>query len=422
MGRKRKLCRGLLTPGITAVLCLLEVSGCTGSLGSACAPTDIILCADGPGTRTAEPAQDLITDANIFVFSSDGFLERAEYLKGTVCALPLVHGRDYDVYACVNFGYKLSLKTLEELKALEFHLAYPDDYSTGVPMCGKACGVRAGKSIRLPLKRMMSEIRLCVDRSRLDGKTEMDVRSVRIGNCPKKCRAFSESGAERAEDCFSVGFGRGSSECAVLNRSREDGKSPEISLFMLENMHGAFPGEVREDSDKVLDRTSQLADVCSYIEMELDYLSPEHYSAGGYLKYRFYLGESRDDLNVVRNCRYHITVTPEGDGLRDGGWRVDKTFMHDVVRFSMKPDGLIEASPGDIIHVRCSFHPAGAPFRIGLDELEDAREKGVLDYEIDADWHGVTVTAKGYGTGKVYMEAGAPINQAGLLNISVRQS
>lgn len=383
------------------------------------APTDIILHAGKVSTRAAEPDQDKITDANIFVFSSDGFLERSEYIKGTECSLPLVYGRDYDIFACVNFGYKLGLRTLEELQALDFHLAYPDEYTTGIPMCGEVHGVRAGGPIKLPLTRMMAEIRLSMDRNSLDDGVDMTVRNLRIGNCPKKCRVFSESGVERAEDCFTVGFSRNSAECRILNSALDNGKSSELSLYMLENVHGRFPGGAETDSDKVLAETERLAGVCSYIEMELDYLSRYHYSSDGCLRYRFYLGESRNDLDVRRNCRYHITVTPEGDGLKDSGWRVDKTDLSDIVSFSMKPDGLIETGIGDEIHVRCNFSPAGAPFKIGLEELEKGRERGVFEYSIDDDWHGVRIRTTGCGTGSVYMEAGEPINQAGLLNISV---
>lgn len=419
MGRERKLCRGVLAAVITVVLCLLCVSGCTDGIVPLRAPTDILLCTGEMDSRAAEPDRDGINDANIFVFSSDGFLERSEYIRGTGCKLPLVYGRDYDIYACVNFGYKLSIKTLDEMKALVFHLAYPDDYSTGMPMCGAVFGVRAGNSIRLPVVRLMAELRLSMDRSRLGDNVTMDVQSLRIGNCPRRCRVFAESAAESSDDCFSVGFSRKSGECGILNKTVGDGKSAELSLYMLENVQGNFPREVGTDSDKVLAGSEHLADVCSYIEMELGYRSPEHYSNGGFLKYRFYLGESRQDLNVRRNCLYHITVTPEGDGLNEDSWRIDRSFLSDIVSFIMKPDGHIEAEIGDEIHVRCSYSPAGAPFKIGLDELEEGRTRGVFDYSIDEDWHGVKISIVGPGDAKVYMKAGAPISQAGLLTIHV---
>lgn len=424
MGRERKLCRSLLVTChrgyvISVILCLLSVSGCTGGIEPLRAPTDITLCPGRTSVKAVEPDKDKITDANIFVFTADGFLERTEYVRGTECTLPLVYGRDYDIYACVNFGYKLNVKTLDEINALVFHLAYPDDYSTGIPMCGAVFGVRAGNSIRLPIFRMMAELRLSMDRSRLGDNVTMEVQSLRIGNCPRRCKVFSESRAESSDDCFSVGFSRGSGECATLNRTDADGRSGELSLYMLENAQGDFNGKVEKDSDKVLDSTDRLADVCSYVEMELSYHSPEHYSDGGFLKYRFYLGESLQDLNVRRNCLYHITVAPDGSGLNEDSWRIDRTFLADMVRFIMKPEGYIEPEIGDEIHVRCEFAPAGAPFRIGLEELEEGRTRGVFEYAVDDDWHGVKLRIVGPGDAKVYMKAGAPINQAGLLSIHV---
>ena len=146
-----------------------------------------------------------------------------------------------------------------------------------------------------------------------------------------------------------------------------------------------------------------------------------HFSDGGYLRYRFYLGESLNDMNVERNCVYHITVTPENDGLADNGWRVDKTSLSDAIGFKMEPEGYLEAEIGEVIHVGCTFSPPGASFDIGINELEEDRMRGIYDYVVDEDGHGVTLTIRGLGTGMVYMEAGKPINQAGLLYIHVKE-
>jgi hypothetical protein len=43
--------------------------------------------------------------------------------------------------------------------------------------------------------------------------------------------------------------------------------------------------------------------------MEIEYLSYEQYSEKP-LIYRFYLGSSRTNLDVERNCHYHITICP----------------------------------------------------------------------------------------------------------------
>ena len=421
MGRERKLHRGILAFFITTILCLLGVSGCTARIDDSRVPTDISLSSGTMVTKASDPDEDTVRDANIFVFSTDGFMERAEYISGNKCSLPLVQGRDYDIYVCANFGYRLDISSIEELKALEFHLAYPDDYSTGMPLCGCVHGVRAGKGIRIQLKRLMAAIRLSIDRSRLDKDVTINVHSISIGNCPKKCRAFTDSKVNARDECFNIGFSRDNEECNVLNHGLENGKSGEVSLYMLENLQGLFPKDIEKDSEKIFRESEHLAEVSSYIEIELEYSSATHFSDGDYLRYRFYLGESLRDLNVERNCVYHITVTPERDGLGDNGWRVDKSSLSGATSFRMDPEGYMEASIGDVIHVGCTFSPPGAEFYVGTEELEEDRARGIYDYVIDSDGHGVTLTIKGLGTGMIYMKAGEPVNQAGLLYIHVRE-
>lgn len=424
MERERQLQHTFLAFIIITVLCLLGVSGCTVPDEGLRTPVDIILSAQTTATKALDPDENAIKDVNLFLFTSDGFLERAEYFSGTNCSLPLVGGRVYDIYVCANFGYKLKIKTLEELRALEFHLAYPDDYSTGMPMCGTAEGVVAGegRSVRIRLRRLMASIALSIDRSRLSENVVMNIRSITVGNCPKRCRVFSPSKAESHGECFNIGFRRDSYECDALNHALQNGRSGELKLYMLENLQGRLPTEISSDSEKTFRQDELLSEVCSYIEMEVDYSSPRYFSRNGFLKYRFYLGESRQDLNVERNCAYHITVTPEGDGLGEDSWRVDKTSLSDEVSFSMEPEGYIEVGMGEVLHVGCKFTPPGARFDIGLEELEEDRKRGIYDYVIDEDGHGVTLTIKGYGTGMLYMEAGSPVDRSGLLYIHVKQS
>ena len=88
----------------------------------------------------------------------------------------------------------------------------------------------------------------------------------------------------------------------------------------------------------------------------------------------------------------------------------------------MSPSGYIQGHVGDKIHVRCSFRPEDAEFEIGREELEFDKERGIYDYTIDDDGHGVILTLKSPGTGIVYMTAGEPINEAGMLLIEVNET
>jgi hypothetical protein len=88
----------------------------------------------------------------------------------------------------------------------------------------------------------------------------------------------------------------------------------------------------------------------------------------------------------------------------------------------MEPSGFIQADIGEKIHVRCYVYPDNTPFDIGWEELELDRERGIYEYEIDPDGYGVTIIPTGPGTGIVYMTAGEPVNESGMLVIEVNKS
>lgn len=353
-------------------------------------------------TKSADPDESLLSDVNIVIADESGKIERVDYFGNVVegkCRVKLVGGRKYSLYVCGNFGYRLPIKNMNQLETLCCFLAYPDDYRKGIPMSGHAYDVEAGADISIELTRLMSKILLRMDRSRLDADVDIKVTSVKIGNCPKICPVFSEEFNFRPapdEDWFfASGFSRKDEECSPLNIGNK-GRSGAVVLYMFENYE---PGS-------------------SWIELDMDYRSSTLFSGDGGLKYRF--RPSGENSRIERNCCYNVTVRPAGDGLSKEGWSIDKDNLSQNTRFSMKPDGYMEVDVGDRINVRCDFYPETAPFEINRDNLENDRETGIYKYTIDKDGHGVTLDITGYGVGMVYMEAGPPINDAGLLYIHVR--
>ena len=268
----------------------------------------------------------------------------------------------------------------------------------------------------------MARISLRMDRSRLSDGVNMDVIGVRIGNCPKKIMPFTSNRIESGDDCFKVGFRYEDFECDPLNRRHTDMRSDELSLYMLENMQGNFSEEgPASHQEKVFKEGDPRTQICSFIEIELDYIYKDMASISKPLIYRFYLGENLNSLDIERNCHYRITVTPEDDGLKGDGWRVDKsgisyTGKPELIQY---PQSYIRGDIGDTIHIGCTLYPPNTPFDVGRTYLEDDKAAGIYDYVIDEDGHGVTLTLTGSGTGLIYMEAGDPINDAALFFIEV---
>lgn len=378
--------------------------------------------------RSMDPAEDRINDVSIFIYDSNGVLEksiwRETWNSSESVTLNLLAGKEYRFLACANFGYRIAPADLNDLLEHRFHMAYPDEYREGIPMTGDSGTIRIedGSCISLDLTRMMAKVSIRIDRRKLSEDVEMKVRSIKVGNCPKSASAFASSKVENQDQCFSMGFHRNAEECTPLNEMAETGISKDVSVYMLENLQGRFrDSDISADADKVFDKDDPRQNICSYIEIGMDYLSPDWKSQGNGLIYRFYLGEDRNNLNIERNCHYRVTVCPEDDGLTEDSWRVDKSNMvyAGPVSFSSWPESYIRGDIGDKVHIGCTFTPSFAPFYVGIDEMTEDKANGIYDFEIDEDGHGATLTLTGPGRGLVYMEAGDPVNEAAMWVIEV---
>ena len=382
----------------------------------------------GFSTRAINPDEEAICNLNLLVYNIDGILEQSIWRDGADAdeslTLHLLAGKEYRFLACANFGYEITETCAEDLLEHRFHMAYPDEYQEGIPMTADSGIINIEKDsfVSLEMIRMMSKISLRMDRRGLSDDVDMKVRSIKIGNCPKSAKAFGKSSIYGHDECFSSGFTRTSDECAPLNQMAETGISRTISLYMLENLQGNFSEvPIDKDSCKIFDKHDPRREICSYIEVEMDYLSPDWKSIGQGLIYRFYLGENRNNLDVERNCHYRISICPKDDGLSEDSWRVDKSSIYATgpVSFSSWPDSYIRGNIGDKIHIGCTFTPAYAPFDVGLEYMEEDKARGIYDFEIDSDGHGATLTLTGPGRGLIYMEAGDPVNEAAMWIIEV---
>ena len=423
MDRKRRILSRLLSlPLLVTFVCGCIGTDYSGKIADVC----IIVGNTEMCTKADLPDEDRISDISLMIFDSYGMLEKCIYLHGGQQSwnVNLLKGVTYSIYACINFGYEVKVKNEEELSGIGFYLTYPDEYREGIPMIAslKDFTVNQDCSFTLEAERLMARISLRMDRSRLSDGVNMDVIGVRIGNCPKKITPFTSNRIESGDDCFKVGFRHDEFQCNPLNRQDTARKSDELTLYMLENMQGDFSADgPTSHQEKVFMEGDPRKDICSYIEIELDYIYKDMASIGKPLIYRFYLGEDLNSLNIERNCHYRITVTPEDDGLKGSGWRVDKSGISytDTPRLVQYPASYIRGDIGDIIHIGCTVYPPDTPFDVGIPYMEDDKAAGIYDYVIDDDGHGATLTLTGSGTGLIYMEAGEPVNDAALFFIEV---
>ena len=403
-------------------------------LATGCAWTDMpeekkVLCRiavnDGDyASKAMDPDEERISDVSIMIFDERGDAEECLWLQNgqTTTEVSLVVGKRYSFRACANFGYRTYADHIDELDETIYYMAYPDEYSQGMPMYAEIDNIRIGEdaSVELKLQRLMAKISLRMDRRRLSEGVEMNVLGVRIGNCPKSVKVFGKNTVSSHDQCFGMGFSRDDVQTAVLNTIRQDDISGTVTLYTLENMQGDIEGPIDSDAEKVFGEQDHRRDICSYIEMDIEYLSHEKYSERP-LVYRFYLGDSRTNLDVERNCHYMITVCPEDDGLKGDGWRVDKSGISDLGPTYIKPypSQYVRGKIGDKVHIGCKVSPQNTPFDVGEDYMKDDNKTGIYDYEIDPDGHGAVLTLTGPGRGWIYMEAGAPVDRGVLFVIEV---
>lgn len=508
MERKRQLFSKFLiyTLMLTSVRCTVD----DGHQKEESESVSVYLICPDYHTKVFQSEDSAVLDLNLLFFHNDEIEYRmwttVPVSEGNVILdIPLVKGRKYTVYALANYGKRLEVDNLDMLKGMNLEIGSPYISDRGCLMSAMTEVEISSGSIELELCRMMAKVSININRGKLSEDVVMNVRRIGIGNCPKYIKAVGESRMENRFDRFAEGYCLNGAECRNLNISGQGGKSGEVSLYVLENMQGDFPHSIGEDEEKVMEEDDPLYEICSYIEIELEYRSSWHYSTDRNLIYRFYLGEGLNDLNVERNCHYHITVTPEDDGLSGSGWRVDKTGIGTYIRqiilsessislnykgkenlleaevipsdandssvnwrssdsniakvssdgvvtavgegscsiicsaadgsgctaecsvnvkfdppfFIMYPGTYVSGHVGESIHIWCEFFPPDATFDPGYEELNFDKSRGIYDYMIDEDGHGVTLSLKKPGTGIVYMTAGAPVNESGMTLVEV---
>ncbi|MBQ0096799.1 MAG: DUF4906 domain-containing protein [Bacteroidales bacterium] len=356
-------------------------------------------------TRAGTVEEDTIWDVNVFVLGYGGIPEQHRFIRypdgrkgGTDVDVSLLANREYTIYAFANAGYDMGFLDGDRLEGFRFHLQHPDMVASGIPMSGKSTYIASddGDAIRLELKRLASKVTVRLDRSLLDDDVDFHIAGVKVGNSPRWVQAYSPSAILSGDDSFPAGY-----------YSRGDDVT---ELYLLENLQGNLN-----------------PDLCSYIEIDIDYNSDRFYTDGkNGLIYRFYLREGHSYM-VQRNCHYTVTICPEKDGLLcEDSWRVDRSHLipaGNEAFLKISPEGstidgtyydrYYEIERGGSIHFGLSYAPKNMTVTLREDLVEDELEDGRAEYTMDADGRGFTMRSIG-GNGLSMMEivAGAPLNDS----------
>ena len=410
--------------GILPVLLCSLVIGCT-SRDRDGGYADTVLVLDlqgGVQTRSALPDDRLVSDINLLVYNSEGLLEDRRYYSGRQLSVTdgtvrigtsLLTGAAYDIFIAANVGYALPVLSREAVETYRYHLAYPDEYSRGLPMSARLDGFvsEGAAEIRIPLVRTMARIDLTLDRTKLDSDVTFQVTSVVIGNGPSSVMLFGESKAESAMQVFANGFSLDGRQVQALNMDQSPGVSGTVSLYLPENLQGDLL-TTDDESGKVFTE-GPYSQVCSYLEIRGSYHSNTWYTrAGEPLVYRFYLGDGPGNFDVSRNTACRVTVHLEGNGLSEEGWRVDKSRLIPETRFDLHPAAYNECRSGDDYHLWCDVSPPDTYFEIEPVAWDDDEQvHNLYSFDIDRDGHGLTIHTRKGGSVLVYFKAGPPVDR-----------
>ena len=382
----------------------------------------VLECEGSTPTRSTLPDETLVSDINLLIYNSEGLLEERRFLSGRQLSATdgtvrlktgLLKGVPYDIFVAANIGYALPVLTRKDVETYRYHLAYPDEYSRGMPMSAHLDGyVNEGETeVLLPLVRTMARIDVTIDRTKLDSDVSFQVTSVHVGNGPSSVRLFGDSKAESASQVFAGGFSLEGRQVQALNIDQYTGVSGSVSLYLPENLQGDLLS-ARDERGKVFSE-GQYDKVCSYLEIRGSYHSDSwHTRAGEPLVYRFYLGDGPGNFDIFRNTACKVTVHLEGTGLGEDGWRVDKSRLIPETRFSLHPAAYNECRSGDDFHLWCDVFPADVDFEIEpVAWDDDERVHNLYTFDVDPDGHGLTIHTWKGGSVMVYFKAGPPVNR-----------
>ena len=387
------------------------------------AETVLVLALEGSTpTRSALPDETLVSDINLLIYNSEGLLEERRFLSGRQLSAAdgtvrlktgLLKGVPYDIFVAANIGYALPVLSRKDVETYRYHLAYPDEYSRGMPMSAHLDGyVNEGEAeVLLPLVRTMARIDVTIDRTKLDSDVSFQVTSVHVGNGPSSVRLFGDSRAESAAQVFAGGFSLEGKQVQALNIDQTTGVSGSVSLYLPENLQGDLLS-TQDERGKVFSE-GQYDKVCSYLEIRGSYHSDSwHTRAGEPLVYRFYLGDGPGNFDIFRNTACKVTVHLEGNGLGEEGWRVDKSRLIPETRFSLHPAAYNECRSGEDFHLWCDVFPADVDFEIEpVAWDDDERVHNLYTFDVDPDGHGLTIHTWKGGSVMVYFKAGPPVNR-----------
>ena len=441
--------KSLITEYHGRVLAVLIACGCALACQKEVAYTETVIEICPEGTKAILPDEKLISDINLYVMDSFGLEEHHSFLTaggGSRVTLRLLKGKTYSFYAYCNAGYDCGHLQGRSIYDIKHYMSYPDSYSHGMPMsgCAENVIVEGGEPVRLHVSHLMSKLSVRIDRSELDKDVDFRAVKLRIGNCPKMVPVWSSG---RPDEFFATGFTLNETQLAALNHMTADGISAAVDLYMLENDRSDIAGGksgvtsaastgsaagAEKAADAASAASAALPAGCSFLELEVEYNSDSYHTEGdGVLTYRFYIKEAEGG-SIKRGTHYHLCVKPHADGLLcEDSWRLDKSALKTTEPYlRLIPGGTTvdgkwyenyyNLPRGGTLHLDIDKRPSKMALSLREDFVEDDREDGRMEWELDENGEGLRIRSLGLPcSAPMEIHTGPPLNDYILIYVNV---
>ena len=310
-----------------------------------------------------ESIESKITDATLASYDSDGAIVDALYYEnaGSGVSLYLNGSKENNVYALVNMGDMTNSFPQHEsdVEKISYRIvSYDDMIQKGIPMCGvvKGCVCEAGKSVQIPLERLLAKLNARIVHTDLSGSepdelfaTTVCNKSIWLRQANNRLLPFSADGsrAETLGDVLSVSdynseldnnhSYEGHLHISQLGPGVGYFQDTTVVLYVPENIQGQLLPDNQDPFEKTADKLSELEDkgydaLCTYLELNVNKPSKGD-GFGGDIMYRCYLGEDNvSDFSIVRNSCYDVAISLTDRGFHLDNWKVVRSDSWTDVR------------------------------------------------------------------------------------------
>ena len=302
--------------------CIEELDCNCGDLAAESVRVSFDLKSAGVSRSSIVPAEDALSDFHVFVYGR-GILVGSAFLESLgAVSFDMDAGKSYNVYALGNVGYVEPFLYEDDLRnKYVYSISDVSDMEEFLPLAGCLTDVvvqRSGQRFGIHMERLVSKVRLSVDKSFLD---DLRINSVRLCQSALRVSPFGEGpSAVCSAEHVADGDYCTSGDLAELNAGGE------VFFYALENCRGVLLPENVDPWEKVPFYLEDHAELCTYLEIECAFGGGGLFE--GNVTYRIYLGQDNcTDFNVMRNSILDVSLSLTVDGLKRGlSWKVSADY------------------------------------------------------------------------------------------------